>query len=133
MGVQEILKHCITSSGLIEIKLPQTKSHIIQRNNNTIYCCVYEGLEGLFRKDIEETKEFGRKICDKVKEEMKNNGFFTSDELPNYGISDEELKIIFERVDAQEHDLAVIFVYDKEESQRTKDLLDKLLRQTSKY
>jgi len=132
MRVQEILKLGITPSELIEIKLLQTKSHIIQQNNNTIYCCIYKKLKGLFRKDIRETKEFGRKICDKVKEKLKNEGFFTSDELPNYGISEEELKIILERIDAKEDDLVAIFVYNKEESQRTKDFLDELLKQASK-
>ena len=100
MKVQEILNKKIESSDLIEVKLQLTNSHIIHENNGLIYCSVYKGLKGLFRKDIEETKEFGRKICDRVKEKLNNDGFFTSDELPNYGITEEETKTILKKTKA---------------------------------
>ena len=133
MQAQEILKYKIISSDLIEVKLPLTKSHIIRENNGLIFCSVYKGLKGLFRKDFEETKKFGRKICYNVKEKLNNEGFFTSDELPNYGITEGETKAILKKTKAGENNLVAIFVYGKEEAQKTKDLLDTLLRQARNF
>ena len=129
MAVREILGRGISSSGIVEVRLPSTKSQIISQNKGLVYCSVYKGLRGLFRKDIEETREFGRRICDSVKEKLGNNGFFTSDELPNYGISEEEKAKIANEAGAGADDLVAIVVYDKEESKKTKELLDKLLTQ----
>jgi len=129
MSVQESLNKNRVSSNLIEVKLPLTKSHIIRENNFTIYCSVYTGLRGSFRKDVEETKKFGRKICDEIKNKLKNDGFFTSDELPNYGITKAEIRAIFEKTKAGKSDLVAIFAYDRINAQKTKDCLDTLLRQ----
>jgi len=127
--VKEILYKGIESSYLMEIKLLQTRSNIIQQNRGIIYCSVYKGLKGLFRKDIEETKKFGRVICDTIKEKLKCKGFFTTDELPRYGVSRKETKTILKETNAEKNDLVVIFAYGREEAQRTKDLLDQLLKQ----
>jgi glutamyl-tRNA(Gln) amidotransferase subunit E len=129
MTVKEILSKGVKSSDLIEIRLPKTESNIIKQNKGILFCSKYEGFKGLFRKDDEETSEFGRKICDKVKEELGNQGFFTSDELPNYGISEDELASILKMTNAGEDDLIVFLIYDKAEAQKTKELLDRLLNQ----
>lgn len=128
MKVQEILKNRVESSDLIEIELPKTKSQIVQENKDMIYCSVYKGLRGLFRKDVEETRKFGRKICDAVKEKLDNDGFFTTDELPNYGVGGEEKETILKETKAEKDDLVAVFVYDEDEARKTKNLLDKLLR-----
>jgi Glu-tRNA(Gln) amidotransferase subunit E-like FAD-binding protein len=91
------------------------------------------GLKGLFRKDIEETRVFGRRICDRVTAIMKNHGFFTTDELPNYGLSEREKEMIFEQTDADSRcDLVVILVYSIEEAKASKTLLESFLRE-AKY
>jgi len=119
----------IKSSKLIKIKLSKTNSHIIQQNKGIFFCSVYLGLKGIFKKDIKEHNKFGRKICDIVKEKINNHGFFTSDELPSYGISKKELKEIYNQTKAEENDLIIIFAYNKKESQKTKEFLDKLLKE----
>jgi Glu-tRNA(Gln) amidotransferase subunit E-like FAD-binding protein len=82
----------------------------------------------LFKKDVEETKKFGRRVCDRVIQELNNRGFFTTDEVPNYGISPREVEQIFQDTKAdKENDLIAIFAYNREEAQRTKDFLDELL------
>ena len=119
----------IKSSGLIKVELPKSKSHIIQQNKGIIFCSVYKGLGGMFDKSINEKNKFGNKICDITKKELDNKGFFTSDELPGYGISKEELNIIINKTKARKKDLIVMFAYDKKESQKTKEFLDKVLKQ----
>ncbi len=123
----------IIFSDLVSIQFSDTKSNIVQNNGNMIYCAKYMGLKGLFRKDIEETRVFGRRICDKVAAIMKNHGFFTTDELPNYGVSKREKESIFRqtRADSQD-DLVVVFAYSAEESKASKTLFESLLRE-AKY
>ncbi|MBU0907607.1 MAG: hypothetical protein KKD18_05290 [Nanoarchaeota archaeon] len=127
MVVKEILQRELKSSALIRVILQNTKSKIIQDNNKTIYCSVYYNFKGLFRKDSEETKKFGKKICDAVKSKLKNHGFFTSDELPNYGVSERDLELIKQELQPDDNDLIILFAYQKEEAQKTKDLLNRLL------
>lgn len=85
LGILASPKQVILSE-LVSIKFSRTKSHIVQSNGNIVYCANYRGLKKLFRKDIEETRVFGRRICDTVATIMRNHGFFTTDELPNYGL-----------------------------------------------
>jgi len=118
-------------SEMIEIKLPESKSNIIQKNNGIVYCGVYSGLAGLFRKDTEETKIFGRELCDKVKKRFHNKGFFTSDELPAYGISTEETKLIINKTNAEEKDLIMILSYNQEESEKIKEFIEKEFKKKS--
>ena len=127
MVVKELLSKGINSSDLIEVKLSNSKSHIILNNKGKIYCSVYKGLSGLFRKDTQETGDFGRKTCDEVKARLGNHGFFTSDELPHYGITREEINEIYEKTGASRGDLIAFFAYGKEEAEKTKRLLNKVL------
>lgn len=133
MLVQKILSNGLKSSNLILINLPKTKSRIIRKNGNKIWCSKYERLQGLFRKDVNETLKFGRKVCDVVAQKMENRGFFTTDERPeygiSYGISTNEYRYIFREVEADENqDLVVIFAYDLGEAEETKRVLDKILK-----
>lgn len=134
MRMQRILSRGISSSDLMLVELPETRSRIIQRNDHRLYCAVYYHLKGLFRKDREETRIFGRHVCDAVAARMKNRGFFTSDERPRYGISygiaEKEYAAIFEQTGADEQqDLIAMFAYPKQEAQKTKEFLDTLLQQ----
>jgi len=128
MLIKKLLSRGLISSDLIKINLPNSKSNIIQKNKGVIYCSKYKGLKGLFGKGAIETERFGRKICDIVKERMNNQGFFSSDELPNYGIKGSEFKIILKKIKADKNDLIVFFAYGKKEAKKTKDLLDNLLK-----
>ncbi len=135
MSVLEILANAkqVILSDLVSVKLFNTKSHIVQSNGNIIYCAKYMGLKGLFQKDVEETRVFGRRTCDRVAVIMKNNGFFTTDELPNYGLSEREKEMIFEQTDADsQDDLVIIFAYGIEEAKKSKTLVESYLRE-AKY
>jgi len=123
----------IIFSDLVSIEFSDTKSNIVQANGNVVYCAKYMGLKGLFRKDIEETRAFGRRVCDKVAAIMKNHGFFTTDELPNYGLSEQEKEFIFRETTADSgDDLVVIFAYCADEAKASKTLFESLLRE-AKY
>jgi len=128
--VPHLLSIELKPSALIPVALPATWSKIVQQNGGMVYCFVYQGLKGLFRKDVEETRLFGRRLCDTVAAMRGNRGFFTTDELPRYALSEKESDLIFETVQADKaQDLVVILAYPHAEAVRTQGVLQGLLRQ----
>ena len=114
--VQNLMYYPVGPSTLYLVELPETKCKIIKNNGNMLYCAKYPMLKGLFRKDVDETKKYGRLICDTVAEKLNNFGFFTSDERPeygiSYGISEKEYAYIFDYIEAKEDEhLVVMFAY----------------------
>lgn len=135
MSVKDIFEEAISPSVIYLVELPNTKSRIIQKNNHKVYCAKYPMYKGLFRKDIDETKKFGRMICDRVARKMNNFGFFTSDERPKYGISygltEEEYDYILEQISADEdHHLVVMFAYPEKEALETLTFFENMLRKS---
>lgn len=133
--VKDLMTYPVSPSPLYLVELPETKCKIIKNNGNKIYCAKYPLIKGLFRKDVDETKKYGRIICDTVAEKLDNFGFFTSDERPeygiSYGISEKEYEYIFDQVEAKrdEH-LVVMFAYPKKEALASQDFFEKLIRKT---
>jgi Glu-tRNA(Gln) amidotransferase subunit E-like FAD-binding protein len=125
----------ITSSKLEQVVIHgETKSHILLENEKILWFSVYKGLSGSFKKDNLDSASFqlGRVICDIVKDMFECHGFFTSDELPRYGISRKNTKDILTQVREQfgediGRDLLVFFSYDHDFSLILKNFLDKLL------
>ena len=125
--------NAISTSPLYLVELPGTKCRIIKNNGSRVYCGVYPTMKGLFRKDVETTKKFGRYICDAVADEMNNHGFLTSDETPeygvSYGISKKEYEAIFKQTEAsRDHHLVVMFAYTEREALETQSCFETLLR-----
>ena len=133
--VKDLMLYPVSPSVLYYVELPETKCKIIKNNGNKLYCAKYPLIKGLFRKDVDETKKYGRIICDKVAEKLDNFGFFTSDERPEYGISygitEKEYAYMFEQVGAKEDEhLVVMFAYPEREALESKIFFEKLLRKT---
>jgi len=129
MFIWNILKELTASASICIVELPHTKSNMIQHNKWIIYCARYPNLKGLFRKGPQHTAttSFGRIICDEVKQTLGNTGFFTTDELPAYGISRNEKRLVQQANNIGDKDLVAMFVYDETEAKCTKNLLDELL------
>lgn len=133
MDVKDLILNAVSPSPLYLVELPKTKCRIIKNNGSRVYCGVYPLIGGLFRKDVEETKRFGRAMCDAVAERMNNHGFFTTDETPEYGISyglsENEYEYIYEQTGAsKERHLVVMFAYPEREALETQTLFEELLR-----
>lgn len=133
--VKNLMYYPVSPSTLYLVEFPKTKCKIIKNNGNKIYCSKYPLIKGLFRKDVDETKKYGRIICDTVAEKFDNFGFFTSDERPeygiSYGISKKEYEYIFDYIDAKEEEhLVVMFAYPEREALHSQDFFEKLLRKT---
>lgn len=106
----------VTASSLLAVHFDDTKSGILENNNKIAYCFTLTGIEGLFRKDREATLKYGRRICDRVKNAFDCAGFFTSDELPRYGITRAERRYLLDCMNTQSGDgnLVVMLAYPYE-------------------
>ena len=120
MLVHDILanngQEIISASPLVAVQFEDTKSGILENNHNMAYCFVLSGIEGLFRKDREPTLRYGRGVCDKVKDDFNCAGFFTSDELPRYGITRAERRYLLDVMGTESGDgnLVVMLAYPHE-------------------
>jgi len=133
--VKDLMLYPPPTSVLYLVELPDTKCKIIKNNGSKIYCSKYPLIKGLFRKDVDETKKYGRLICDTVSAKFNNFGFFTSDERPeygiSYGISKKEYEYIFDYIEAKEDEhLVVMFAYEEREALDSQDFFERLLRKT---
>lgn len=133
MTVKDIVLNAISPSPLFLVELPKTKCRIIKSNGAKVYCGVYPLIGGLFRKDVEETKKFGRAMCNAVAEKMNNRGFFTTDETPehgiSYGLSEKEYKHIYQQTGASRgRQLIVMFAYPEREALETQTCFEEFLR-----
>lgn len=106
----------IKYGGLVEINFPDSKSRIIIKNNNKTYATCYYNLGGIFVKDPNSpiTTIFGRTICDEIKSNIKtpNQGIFTLDELPRYGLNRQDKKQLYQVFNANKKDLVVLYAYN---------------------
>jgi hypothetical protein len=75
MTVKDIVLNAISPSPLFLVELPKTKCRIIKSNNYRVYCGVYPLIGGLFRKDVEEMRKFGRAVR-RSSGKMDNHGFY---------------------------------------------------------
>lgn len=127
--IWRVLHQGLRSSQLKEIHLLSSKSQIVVENNYLVYCSCYLNYKGLFTKgkSHEGTTFFGRIICDYIKGICNNKGFFTSDELPAYGISRKELLYILQNSRANNNDLVICFAYDEIQANLAKEQLDRIL------
>jgi Glu-tRNA(Gln) amidotransferase subunit E-like FAD-binding protein len=112
-------------SALVPVSFPDTRSGILGANGSMAWCCTFGGLEGLFRKDQDLPRAYGRHLCDLVKVTFDCGGFFTSDELPRYGITRAEIRYLYQtmRVQPGSGVLIAIFAYDEALSARIRGFL----------
>ena len=104
---------------LQKIVLKNSKSDIVNSNKcrfsnkSILYVDVCRGDAGLFDKNVAKSARFGEYICKLISKEFSCKGFFTSDELPGYGITEDETKKLYEFSGASENDLIIFYAYPK--------------------
>ncbi len=93
------------------------KSKIIQnalKNNGKVKAIILKEFAGLVGKEIQPGRRLGTEFSDRAKVVAGVKGLFHTDELPKYGISEEEVKKLREFLNVDEKD-AIIIIADKEE------------------
>ncbi len=103
--------------------LKDTKSKVIKRalknKNGKIKAVLLKGFGGLVGKEIQPNRRLGTELSDRAKVIAGVGGLFHTDELPNYGITQEEVNKLKEyvgeklKMDITEKD-AIVIVSDEE-------------------
>ena len=75
-------------------------------------------MSGLIGKELQTGRRFGTELSDYAKVYAKVGGLLHSDELPKYGITEEEVQAVRKRLNCEKDD-AFIIVVDSEERART--------------
>ncbi len=68
----------------------------------------FPGLAGLMRETLHEGKHFGKEVAEYVRVKTRAKGFFHTDELPAYGVTDREVAALRKALGAGEKDLVCI-------------------------
>ncbi|OKY79131.1 MAG: Archaeal Glu-tRNAGln amidotransferase subunit E, GatE [Candidatus Methanohalarchaeum thermophilum] len=94
----------------------QTDSKLIKDKlkNGKVLGMKLRGFNSLVGMEIQENRRLGTEFSDKAKKASGVGGIFHTDELPKYGITQEEVEKTRKKLDCKEKD-AVILVADKEE------------------
>jgi len=89
-----------------------TGSSVIKRalkRKEGVFAIVLRGFGGLLGKEIQPGRRFGTELSDRAKIYGKVGGIFHTDEMPAYGVSEEEVSRLKKAMNADEND-AVVFV-----------------------
>ncbi len=73
-------------------------------------------MRGLLEKEVQIGRSFGKELADRVKVITGLGGILHTDELPNYGITEEEVSILREKFNCQQNDVIVIVLGKKEDA-----------------
>ncbi len=98
--------------------LKTTSSEVIksglQKPTGVVYGAKLSGFAGIIGLEIQAGRRYGSELSDYAKV-MGVKGLFHSDELPNYGITEEEKQAIFLELECNPEEDAFIIIADKEE------------------
>jgi len=98
----------------------ESKSKLISealRKNEKVLCIRLPKFNNYFKFELQPNKTFSKEILDFLKVFSRIKGFIHSDELPNYGITEEEVKKLRKMINASEQD-GFLFVVGKEDEAR---------------
>jgi len=99
----------------------KTKSKVIRRalrSGGVVLAVRLRGFHGLLGVEVQPGRRFGTELADYARFWGGVGGLFHSDELPAYGITEEELERVYEAVGAVKGVDAVVMVADKERNAR---------------
>ncbi|BFH74319.1 Glu-tRNA(Gln) amidotransferase subunit GatE [Sulfurisphaera javensis] len=113
-------------------ELKDSNSKIIKKEvekGGRIYGLKVVGFKGIFGWQLMPNRRFGTEVADYVRSLAGLGGLFHSDELPNYGITKEEVEKVKKILEIKENDAFVLIVGPKEKldiAQNT--ILDRVLQ-----
>jgi glutamyl-tRNA(Gln) amidotransferase subunit E len=90
-----------------------TECKIIKKaiqNNGKVLAILLKGFKGILKEEIQPNRRFGTELADYAKVYGGIGGIFHTDELPAYGIKEDEVKLLREKLRAEDKDCIVIVV-----------------------
>ncbi len=125
-------KDKIVASEIVDLRplFDNTQSNIIKNaiaSNKSISGFKLENAKGLLGFKLQKNARFGREISDYLKVKY-GVGIMHSDELPNYGITQEEVDKIRKTLKCNENDAFVLFISNKEIVEKVKEDIEKRIK-----
>lgn len=98
----------------------ETDSEIIKKalEKGKVWGLKLPGFKGLVGKEIQPDRRLGTEFSDKAKKAGGVGGIFHTDELPNYGITEDEVRTTRKKLCANKDDCVVIVVDEEEKAKK---------------
>ena len=109
-----------------------TKCKLIKKaldNRQNVFAVTLPLFKGLMKIELEPGVRFATELADYAKFWGQVGGIFHTDELPGYGVSEDEVSSLIQVLNAKEDDIVVITVGDEENS---RDALSSVLERAKK-
>ncbi|KXA92623.1 glutamyl-tRNA amidotransferase [candidate division MSBL1 archaeon SCGC-AAA259E17] len=108
-----------------------TDSKIIKNSpgDGGVFAVVLKGFNELLKEELEPDRRFGTELSDYARVFGKVEGIFHTDELPGYGISEEEVSELRESVKASKNDAVVVVA---EEENKARKALEAVVNRANK-
>jgi glutamyl-tRNA(Gln) amidotransferase subunit E len=103
-----------------------THSNLIRKHleaGEVILALPLKKMKGLLKFEVQPNRRFASELADYVKAWTKLEGLIHSDELPAYGITDFEVKSIYERLNLADEDAFIMVIGEKEECDKAIDVI----------
>jgi glutamyl-tRNA(Gln) amidotransferase subunit E len=103
-----------------------TRSNLIRKHleaSEVILALPLKKMKGLLKFEVQPNRRFASELADYVKAWTKLEGLIHSDELPAYGITDFEVKSIYERLNLADEDAFIMVIGEKEECDKAIDVI----------
>ena len=133
---KEIEKKNIKQFNIKEKKLTEifkeTTSKAVRgalENNKDLFGFLIPNLRGIIGYEIQPNRRVGTEISSVLKAKTSLKGLFHSDELPNYGITQEEVNEIKQKLNSKENDAFIVVMCKPEEIKNVKQVIEDRLNQ----
>ncbi|MDD3263994.1 MAG: Glu-tRNA(Gln) amidotransferase subunit GatE [Candidatus Nanoarchaeia archaeon] len=114
----------------------ETKSKILLQSlnkNGVIYATKVKDFLGVFGIELNPDRRVGSEFADRVKNATSLKGLFHSDELPNYGVTQQEVDLLKEKLNVSQKDGFLVICGEKEKVEfafvTIKDYMEELFLQ----
>ncbi|MDT7875584.1 MAG: Glu-tRNA(Gln) amidotransferase subunit GatE [Sulfolobaceae archaeon] len=122
---EELKKRGLTEEKIIKEFIPKDLTHVFKDTNSKlvkkelekgslVYGMKVAGFRGIFGWQLMPNRRFGTEVADYVRVLTRLGGIFHSDELPNYGITQDEVNEVKKELNVGENDAFVLIVSSRE-------------------
>lgn len=122
---EELKKRGLTEEKIIKEFIPKDLTHVFKDTNSMlvkkelekgslVYGMKVAGFRGIFGWQLMPNRRFGTEVADYVRVLAGLGGIFHSDELPNYGITQDEVNEVKKELNVGENDAFVLIVSSRE-------------------
>jgi glutamyl-tRNA(Gln) amidotransferase subunit E len=112
-----------------------TESKIIKlayKEKKDIFIFKLENMKNILGFEIQPNKRVGSEVSEYLKKRTSLNGLFHMDELPNYGITNEDILVIKKELNLKENDSFIITISLKSEIELVKEVIEDRLNKLTK-